>query len=230
MLRLLLLLRLLVSLRYGRCEVIGGFSIGVFVMFDGLYHIVEAVQRLVDPGHGHAAADEVDDEPQALALLGLLLSVAGGRVFRPYRLKTGLQRTGRDELMEGVYVLIVAELLARMGLVVSWVVTYADMNNGVGIREISVTWAAALAMANAWPVVHRTAMVRNPSQRAAELSAIVCYRNLLSLCVRPDMGRFYCKLGLRWPILSSTVSCAKRVCFLELLRSALEPAREAPEL
>ena len=56
--------------------------------------------------------------------------------------------------------LISAELFARLASAMAWVLTYADFNGGVGAGEILVTWAAALAMANAMPLVKRTAMVR----------------------------------------------------------------------
>eukprot|EP01047_Picozoa_sp_COSAG01_P014884 COSAG01_NODE_735_length_13969_cov_357.018241_6_plen_337_part_00 len=80
---------------FARGEVIGSFALAVLVIFHGLYHGVEAIQRLLDPLHGHAAAGERStpqgqqgatgllDTPE---LLGLALSAAATASFRPYSL------------------------------------------------------------------------------------------------------------------------------------------------
>ena len=117
---------------------------GAFTLFCVLYEGVEAIQRMVDPHHREGASTITMDEeqPWALAVLGVLLNAAAAIVFRQHRMhglslgnfssvedggfagggsfsRKGIhsqraRRRGRDDLLEGVFVLAVAELSGRL--------------------------------------------------------------------------------------------------------------------
>ena len=117
---------------------------GTFTLFCVLYEGVEAIQRMVDPHHAEGASVITMDEeqPWALSLLGIALNAAAAIVFRQHRMhsfslgnfsaaedggfagggsfsRSGMRadrasRRGRDDLLEGVFVLAVAELSGRL--------------------------------------------------------------------------------------------------------------------
>ena len=108
----------------------GGFTLGIFTLFSVLYEAVEALQRMADPHHAevhHTAATMDEEQPWLLGLIGFLLNCAAAAVFRAHQLEPapaesrGLgaarpaPRRARDDLLEGVYVLAVAELLVTSG-------------------------------------------------------------------------------------------------------------------
>ena len=117
---------------------------GAFTLFCVLYEGVEAIQRMVDPHHREGASVITMDEeqPWALGVLGVVLNAAAAIVFRQHRMhglslgnfssvedggfagggsfsRKGVRaqrtsRRGRDDLLEGVFVLAVAELSGRL--------------------------------------------------------------------------------------------------------------------
>ena len=174
-------------------EVVGGFTLGIFTLFSVLYEAVEALQRMADPHHAevhHTAATMDEEQPWLLGLIGFLLNCAAAAVFRAHQLEPapaesrGLgatrpaPRRARDDLLEGVYVLAVAELLARLAVGVG-----AALAGGRGVVEDGAALAAAVVGgANALPLTHRAALLllqASPSAAHHRLSRVLIEAGLL---------------------------------------------------
>ncbi len=185
-----------VKRRFGRGEVIGGFMMGAFTLFCVLYEGVEAIQRMVDPHHADGASVITMDEeqPWALSLLGIALNAAAATVFRRHRMhglslgnfssvddgsfvsggsssRIGVRadrasRRGRDDLLEGVFVLAVAELTGRLagglggdgwgyGLLENCAALLAALIGGAVALPLTVRTARLLLQASPAALQHR---------------------------------------------------------------------------
>ena len=196
---------------------VGGFTLGVFTLFSVLYEAVEALQRMADPHHAevhHTAATMDEEQPWLLGLVGFLLNCAAAAVFRAHQLEPapaesrGLgaarpaPRRARDDLLEGVYVLAVAELLARLAVGVG-----AALAGGRGVVEDGAALAAAaVGGANALPLTHRAALLllqASPSAAHHRLSRVLIEAGLLDGVIEcrdqvtPRESEATCLAGLR---------------------------------
>lgn len=177
---------------YLRAEVLAGFCNGLFLLFISFFIFSEAVERLVEP-------PEVKHERLlVVSILGFLVNLVGIFVFQHGGAhghshgggdhghshdgghSHGGKGEGRSQIMQGVFLHILADTLGSAGVIVSALLMWAF---GWFIADpICSIFIAVLIAGSVWPLLKDSVailMQRSPKQLDNQLAD--CYQRVMQL-------------------------------------------------